>query len=90
MFKEGDEDDPNSYRAITACNAISKILAIILNNSLEVWSNENGSVKVEQIGFQKFSRPSDHLLVLRSLIKAYKNQGKNFMHALRTSEKHST
>ena len=76
LFKEGDDEDPNNYRAITVCDAISKILAIMLNDRLEVWSNDNNIVKVEQIGFQKFSRPSDHLFVLRSLIDAHKNQGK--------------
>ena len=76
LFKEGNDEDPNNYRAITVCDAISKILAIMLNDRLEVWSNDNDKVKVEQIGFQKFSRPSDHLFVLRSLIDAHKNQGK--------------
>ena len=69
------------------CDAISKILAIMLNDRLEVWSNENKIVKVEQIGFKKLSRPSDHLFVLRSLVVHTKMKEKNFMHALWTSER---
>ena len=29
LFKEGSDDDPNNYRAITVADALSKILAII-------------------------------------------------------------
>ena len=68
LLKEGDDTDPNNYRAISVADAISKILAIMLNNRIEVWNKENKIIREEQIGFKRFSRPSDHLLVLKTLI----------------------
>ena len=76
LFKEGDDTDPNNYRAISVADAISKILAIMLNNRLEEWNKENKIIRKEQIGFKKLSRPSDHLLVLKTLIDIYNNEGK--------------
>ena len=31
LFKEGDDEDPNNYRAITVSDALSKVFAIMLN-----------------------------------------------------------
>ena len=76
LFKDGDEDDPNNYRAITVTDALSKILAILLNNRVEKWCTANNVIKKERIGFEKKSRPGDHLFVLKTLIEHYKQQGK--------------
>ena len=35
LFKDGDEEDPNNYRAITVADAISKIYAFMLNERVE-------------------------------------------------------
>ena len=79
LFKDGDEDDPNNYRAITVTDALSKILAILLNNRMENWCTTNNIIKKEQIGFEKKSRPGDHLFVLKTLIEHYKQQGKKLL-----------
>ena len=35
LLKEGNDEDPNNYRAITVTAALSKILAILINERLE-------------------------------------------------------
>ena len=76
LLKDGDDEDPNNYRAITVTDVLSKLLAIMINSRLEKWSSENKIIRKEQIGFEKKSRPSDHLFVFKTLIDTYKNQGK--------------
>ena len=76
LFKEGDDDDPNNYRAITVTDALSKVLAIMMNERIGKWSTDNNIKAKEQIGFEKKTRPADHLFVLKTLIDSYKAQGK--------------
>ena len=76
LFKDGDEEDPNNYRAITVTDVLSKLLAILMNDRLEKWSTKNNIIRKEQIGFEKKSRPSDHLFVFKTLIDSYNNEGK--------------
>lgn len=76
LFKEGDDEDPNNYRAITVSDTLSKVFAIMLNERVEKWEKENDIKCQEQIGFEKKSRPSDHLLVLKTLIDLHANEGK--------------
>ena len=76
LFKEGNEEDPDNYRAITVADALSKILAIMLNERIEKWNVEKEIIRLEQIGFKKMCRPSDHLLVLRTLIDVYNDSVK--------------
>ena len=75
LFKEGEDDDPNNYRAITVCDTLSKVFAIMLNERISKWDKENEIICHEQIGFEKKTRPSDHLLVLKSLMDVYTNSG---------------
>ena len=71
LLKEGDEEDPNNFRAITVASAISKVLAIMLDERLENFVKENKVMTPLQIGFEKKARPADHLFVLRNLIDSY-------------------
>ena len=71
-----DDEDPNNYRAITVINTIAKILAIMINERLDSLFEQNKTMKKEQIGFKKKSRPADHLLVLKTLINHYNGQDK--------------
>ena len=73
LFKEGEDDDPNNYQAITVCDTLSKVFAIMLNERISKWDKENEIICHEQIGFEKKTRPSDHLLVLKSLMDVYTN-----------------
>ena len=76
LLKDGDDDDPNNYRAITVTDALSKVLAILINERLDKWSTTNKIQRAEQIGFKKKSRPSDHLLVLKTLVNHYTGSGR--------------
>ena len=76
IFKDGDDENPNNYRAITVTDALSKVLALMINERLEGWCDENDILKIEQIGFKKQTRPGDHLFVLKTLIDTYTNKNK--------------
>ena len=76
ILKEGDDEDPNNYRAITVASAISKVLAILLDDYLAGYVEEKGIMNPLQIAFQKKSRPADHLLVLKSITDNYLSRGR--------------
>ena len=67
LLKEGDDEDPNNYRAKTVGSAITKILATLLDDHLDQFSNKNKIMNPLQIAFKKKSRPADHLLVLKHI-----------------------
>ena len=71
ILKEGDDTDPDNYRAITVTDALAKVFAILINERLEQWTTANNIQKKEQIGFTKKCRPADHLLVLKTVIDTY-------------------
>ena len=48
----------------------------MLNERIEKWTRENKIICKEQIGFEKKARPSDHLLVIKTLIDTYTNTGR--------------
>ena len=76
LHKDGDDEDPNNFRAITVTNTIAKVMAIMINERLITFIEENKTLKKEQIGFEKKARPADHLFVLKTLIDHYNSQGK--------------
>ena len=76
ILKDGDEEDPNNYRAITVINSLAKVLAIMMNNRLEEWCERENIIRKEQIGFEKKCRPADHIFVMKTLTDNYNNQGK--------------
>ena len=76
LLKEGNSEDPNNYRAITVINCLAKVLAIMINERLEDWCQRCNIIRKEQIGFEKDSRPADHLFVLKTLIDSYNNKNK--------------
>ena len=52
IFKEGNDEDPNNYRAITVTDAMSKILTTMINERLNIWESTNKIICDEQIGFK--------------------------------------
>ena len=64
ILKEGDDEDPNNYRAITVINSLAKVMAIMINDRLEGWCKRSNIIRREQIGFEKKCRPADHMFVL--------------------------
>ena len=82
LLKDGDDEDPDNYRAITVTAALSKLLAILVKGRLESWIKDKDIMTIEQIGFQEKSQPADHLLVLKTLIDCYNNKGKKTLYLL--------
>ncbi len=76
LLKEGNDEDPNNYRAISVINSLAKVLAIMVHERLDRWCQEVKVICKEQIGFEKKCRPADHLFVLKTLVDTYNNQGK--------------
>ena len=48
LFKEGDDEDPNNYRAITVTNCLAKVLAIMINKRLDKWCKEHDVMLLER------------------------------------------
>ena len=53
ILKDGNEEEPNNYRAITVINSLAKVLAIMINERLEKWCQDEKVICKEQIGFKK-------------------------------------
>ena len=80
IFKSKDPTDPSNYRGITVMNCFAKLYNKILNNRFEDFLDKNNIIVREQIGFQRKSRTSDHMFVLKTLIDKVtdSNNGKLF------------
>ena len=76
LHKEGDEDDPNNYRAITVADALSKVMTIMMNERIIEKLEKEKLIKEQQIGFTKKARPADHLFVLKNVFEKYLSEGK--------------
>ena len=76
IHKEGDEDDPDNYRAITICSAMAKIFALMVKCRLEDVVARNNIIGDYQIGFKKESRPADHLFLLKGITDHYSQERK--------------
>ena len=62
LHKDGDDEDPDNYRAITICSAMAKLFALMVKNRLEIKVAENKTIGDYQIGFKKGCRPADHFI----------------------------
>ena len=76
LHKDGDEEDPNNYRAITVADAIAKVMTIMMGERIVSKLEKNKVISPLQIGFKKKARPADHLFVLRNVFEKYMSQGK--------------
>ena len=76
IFKDGDEENPNNYRAINVGNTLSKVFISIINERFNKMVLENKLIGDYQIGFKKDARPADHIFVLKSAIDKYLGNGK--------------
>ena len=75
--KQGSKFEASNYRGITVTSTLSKLFCKILNNRLESHSSNNGIIPVEQIGFAKNMRTTDHLLTLNAVTEKYINNTNN-------------
>ena len=76
IHKDGDDDDPDNYRAITICSAMAKIFALMVKCRLEEVVVKNNIIGDYQIGFKKGSRPADHLFLLKGITDHYSQKRK--------------
>ena len=77
IFKKGEIWMPDNYRGIAIGSALAKIFELILLGRLEEKIYEKHPISINQIGFKKGHRTSDHILVLKTIIdKFVKNDKK--------------
>ena len=71
LHKDGDEENPDNYRAITICSAMAKSFALMVKSRIENVVLKNKMIGDYQIGFKKGSRPVDHLFLIKSIVDNY-------------------
>ena len=81
IHKKGDINDLSNYRGICVSSPLLKILCTLLNERVQIHCSENKLINKNQIGFQKGSRTSDHILTLKTLVKKYVTIGKEKLYA---------
>lgn len=74
IHKKGDVNDTNNYRGIALSSCLSKLLCIVLHNRLIKHTTKNDLIPLNQIGYMKDSRTSDHVLTLKTIIDKYINK----------------
>jgi len=76
IHKKGDPNIPANYRGITISSVIGKLFNSILNIRLLKYLDENDIMCPEQSGFRKKHRTTDHMFILKNLMKKYKAERK--------------
>jgi len=74
IFKNESKEDPRNYRGITIGSCLGKLFGKIMNTRLEKFLSSINIISLEQIGFCKEKRTSDHHFVLKTLIDKYTQQ----------------
>lgn len=74
--KKGDKSLPENYRGIAVSSNLCKLFCSVLHERLSKFCSKASIVPDCQIGYQKNSRPSDHIFVLKSVIDKYLNRKK--------------
>ena len=81
IFKSKSPLDPSNYRGITVMNCFAKLFNKILNSRLDNYLCQNNIIAKEQIGFQKDSRTTDHMFILRTLIEKITQTANNKLYS---------
>ena len=71
LHKNGDTHDPNNYRGLTITSCLGKVYNSVLTKRLEKFVENYTILPVNQIGFRKKARTSDHMFILKTLIEKY-------------------
>lgn len=74
LHKKGDKSLPTNYRGIAVSSNLCKLFCLVLYNRLNSFTDDNTIIPINQIGFRKGARTSDHILVLKTLIDKYINR----------------
>jgi exonuclease III len=77
IYKSGSKSEPANYRPITISSCLGKVFSSILNNRICSFLEDNNIMSNVQIGFLKGHRTSDHVLLLKAVIDAYKRRRKH-------------
>ena len=81
VHKKGAKDDPSNYRGIAVASHFGKLFNSILKNRLQNFCDTNKVINPEQISGRKFSRPANHLTVVRFFIEKYALNGRKKLYA---------
>lgn len=65
---KGDPGDPRNYRGLTILSCLGKLFTSILNNRLCSYCDDNNIINLNQAGFRKGFRTTDHVFVLKGLL----------------------
>ena len=76
IHKGNDIYDPNNYRGITLNSCLGKLFCTILYNRLAPLLEDEKIYCKEQAAFRKNHRTTDHIFLLRTIIKKYTDQNK--------------
>ena len=77
IHKEGPKGNPSNYRGICIMNSLRKVLCSLMKDGLVAYCTKHKLINREQIGFQKNSRTSDHILSLKTLVnKCHRQKGR--------------
>jgi exonuclease III len=81
LHKKGDIHNPCNYRGIAVGSHLSKLFSSVLQNRLTGFAETHKLIPVEQIGFKKKFRTSDHIFTLKTLIEKYAIGPKKYLYS---------
>ena len=76
IHKGGNKNDPNNYRGITLNSSLGKLFCTILHQRLSDFCDANDIIAKEQAAFRKGYRSTDHIYLLKTIVKKYIVQNK--------------
>ncbi len=76
IFKSGDPTDPGNYRGITVGPVLAKMFAMILDQRIATWTENNNLRAKGQAGFRRDYRTTDNLFILKTLLEKRKSRTK--------------
>ena len=76
LHKKGDKLSCENYRGIAVGSNLSKLFCSVLHNRLSNFCDKNNVIPLNQIGYRKKTRTSDHILTLKNLIDKYITKAK--------------
>ena len=76
LFKKGDENDVNNFRAVTLVSCLSKLFTAVLNKRVNDCSEKYNTVSDAQFGFKKGFSTVNAIYTLHSLIQNVLNNNK--------------
>ena len=75
IHKEGPRDEPENFRGTALTSNLSKNFNAIMNTRINNYLEENNLIAIEQGGFRRDHRTTDHIFVLQSIVQQYLDKG---------------